>query len=74
MRPWGPWLTTAICVVGHVIEVVGALIIVTGIAWLILLRVRRLIAEIIVKRRDHTLDAHIVGHVGRRIDACSPSQ
>src|SRR5262249_54472370 len=46
MRPWGPWLTTAIYLAGHAIEVFGALIIVTGIAWLILIRVRRLIAEI----------------------------
>jgi hypothetical protein len=47
MRPWGPWLTKAICLVGHAIEVFGALIIVTGIAWLILLHVRRF------DRRDH---------------------
>jgi hypothetical protein len=37
-----------ICLVGHAIEVFGVLIIVTGIARLILLRVRRLIAEVIV--------------------------
>jgi hypothetical protein len=74
MRPWGPWLTTAICLVGQAIEVFGALIIVTGIAWLILLRVRRLIAEIIVNASRQHSDAHIVGHASRRIDTCSPSR
>jgi hypothetical protein len=36
-----------ICLVGHAIEVFSVLIIVTGIAWLTLLRVRRSITEVI---------------------------
>ena len=67
-------MTRAIRLVWQAIEVFDALIIITGIAWLILLRVRRLIAEMIVNASYHTLGAYIVGHAGRRIDTCSPSR